>query len=118
MWDVAIMPYIRPDSSAGYWTLVLCGIASRRDAGALRDAHEISHGRDTALLHDAAAMNFDRLLGRVQFRRNLFVQQAHNDEAQNFKLPRRQFIDTSTRLVSLLAFAQLFLSMFQTTLDR
>ena len=73
MWDIAIIPDISPDRSAGYWTLVLCGPAGRRDAGALRDAHEIRHGSDTELLHDAAAMNFDRLLGSVQLRSDLFV---------------------------------------------
>src|SRR6266404_7302485 len=62
-------------------------------------------------------MNFDRLLGCVHLRRNLFVQQAHNDETQNFKLTRRQFIDTSTRLASLLAFAQVFLATPQSALD-
>src|SRR3979411_407525 len=118
IWDVVIMVYIRPDSSVGYWTLVLCGIADRRDVGALRDATQLGHGGDTELLHDAAAMNFDRLFRRVQFRRNLFVQQAYSHEAKNFELTGRQFIDTSTRFPSFLESAQLFLSTFQSTLGR
>src|SRR5260370_22637295 len=118
MWDVATIAHISPDKSAGEWNLVLCGLAGRRDAGALRNANQISHRGDTELLHDAAAMNFDRLLRRVQFRRNLFVQQAYNHEAKNFELTGRQFIDTSTCFPSFPVSAQLFLSTFQSTLDR
>jgi hypothetical protein len=36
MWDVAIIPHISPDKPAGKWTLVLCELARRGDAGALR----------------------------------------------------------------------------------
>src|SRR5882724_10085005 len=40
VWDVAIMPYVSPDRSAGYWTLVvwtlvLCGIAGHLSWDAL-----------------------------------------------------------------------------------
>ena len=85
-------------------------MAARRDAGALRDANQIRHGGDAELLHDAAPMNLDCLLSRVQLRRNLFVQKTHHDKAQNFKLTRGQFLDTSTRFPSFPASAQLFLS--------
>ena len=97
--------------------LVLSRIAGRNDAGALRNANQVRDRRNSELLHDAAAMNFDRLLGRVQFRCNLLVQQTQNHEAKNVELTRRQFIDEATRLASSPAFAQLFPTAFQSTLD-
>jgi hypothetical protein len=66
---------------------------------AARD-HEIKHGGGTEPLHDAVAMDFDRLLRCVQFRRSLFVQKTHNNEAQNFELTRRQFVDDVARLAA------------------
>src|SRR5438105_15628562 len=38
MWDVAIISHISPESLAREWTLVLCRIAGRGDASALRNA--------------------------------------------------------------------------------
>jgi hypothetical protein len=61
----------------------------RDNAGALRNANQIGHRGDPEFLHNAPAMNFDRLLGRVQFRGDLFVQKAHDHETQDLKLARR-----------------------------
>ncbi len=44
------MPHISPDSSAGYWTLVLCGLAGRRDAGALRNLASVRKSVETLVL--------------------------------------------------------------------
>src|SRR5205823_11018263 len=93
-------------------------IVGWRDAGALRNAHQVGDRRDSELLHDAAAMNLDRLLGGVQFRGNLFVQKTDDDETQNLKLTRRQFVDASTCFPSFPAFVQLFLGTFESKFDR
>src|SRR5438876_11099456 len=98
--------------------LVLSRIAGRGDAGPLRNANQVRDRRDSELLHDAAAMNFDRLLGRVQFRRNLLVQQTQNHEAKNVELTRRQFIDEVTAPAPSPAFSLLFITTFQSPLDR
>ena len=62
--------HVRCDSSL---ILVLCAIAGRDDAGPLGHANQIRHRGNAELLHNPAAMNFDRLLRRVQLRGNLFV---------------------------------------------
>src|SRR5436305_7060252 len=93
-------------------------IVGWRDAGALRNAHEIGDGSDPELLHDTAAMNLDRLFGGVEFRGNLFVQKTHDDEAQDLKLTRRQFLDATTCFPSFPAFVQLFLGTFESKFDR
>ena len=72
----------------------------RQDARALGKTHQIRDRGQAKLLHDASAMHLDRLLRCLQFRRDLLVQQAENDEAQNFKFARRQFIDLSRALAS------------------
>src|SRR5205814_10314473 len=67
MSGIAIIPHINPKSSAGYWTLVLCaicGVAGRRDAGALRNANRADKLPCSA--HATSPVSFFAATGRLK----------------------------------------------------
>ena len=65
---------------------ILCG---KGNAGFVEKPGQVNCRRDPKFSSDSAAMNLDCLYSRTQFGGNLFIQQASNNQLQNFELTRR-----------------------------
>ena len=84
----------------------------------LRETDQIRNGNGPELLHGPAAMDFNRLFRRLQLGCDLFVEQTGNDEAENLKLTRCQFINALARLASFRPLTQVILAPTQSPLHR
>ena len=55
-----------------------------------RHANQVGEGVGVHLLHDLAAMEFDRDFARAELESDLFVEQSFNHELKDFSFPRRK----------------------------
>ena len=74
---------LRVGGGAINWGLAAC---LARSAQPVRHADELGEGAGLHLLHDAGAVDLDRLLGRAQLGAHLLVEQAGDDEAEDLAL--------------------------------
>src|SRR3954453_22269722 len=57
---------------------------------AIDEAYKLGERRGAQLVHHAAAMNLDRLLGGADVHRDVLVRQAARDECADLRLARRE----------------------------